>query len=147
MGALAVLLGLVALVRSLVIAAGRRLAERPGKRGADRGRRWLAGENRWLATRYGLKARCLRTPGGEVRTLAEDLDRLLERVSSVARETGDEPFLAAFRPVSSFESGAERQRRLYREAGDWKALTRDMTARWAQELEAGPGPRAGGAGA
>ncbi len=54
----------------------------------------------------------------------------------MARETGDYPFLAALQPIQHFETGADRQRMIYRDTGDWKAVVADMKQQWAQELEA-----------
>jgi carboxylate-amine ligase len=133
-------LAIVALVRSLVIAAQRLLAERPHLRRGDMRRHWIAVENKWLATRYGLDAMYVRTPSGKRRTLAHDLGELLGRLMPIARETGDHPFLAALLPVGEIESGADRQRRRYRDTGNWRALIDDMTQRWPEELSV-PAPR------
>jgi carboxylate-amine ligase len=135
---LGVTLGLVALVRGLVIAARRLLEERPRLARGDLRRYWVVPENKWLAGRHGLRAECILSPGGKRQPLAQGLAELLERLGPIARETGDDPFLAALGPPERFESGAERQRRLYREAGDWKAVVADMRQRLAQELEAAP---------
>jgi hypothetical protein len=37
-------------------------------------------------------------------------------------------------PLKNLESGADRQRRLFRDSGDWKAVINDMKERLAQEL-------------
>jgi carboxylate-amine ligase len=133
---LAVTLGVVALTRCLVISAQRLLEARPQLRRGDMRRHWIAIENKWLATRYGLQAMYIRTPSGKRRPLVQDLAGLLEDLTPIARETGDYPFLAALLPVERFETGAERQRRLYRETGSWKSLVDDMTGRFAEELKA-----------
>jgi gamma-glutamyl:cysteine ligase YbdK (ATP-grasp superfamily) len=101
----------------------------------DMRRHWIAVENKWLATRYGLEAVYIRTPAGKRRPLKQDLRDLLTRLLPIAGELGDQPFLAALLPVEKFESGAERQRRLYRESGRWRDLITDMTERLSQELE------------
>ncbi len=132
---LATTFGLVALIRSLVISAQRLLTERPLLRRGDIRRHWIAIENKWLATRYGLEAMYIRTPSGKRAPLAQDLSDLIGRLSPIARESGDYPFLAALLPVDKFESGADRQRRLYRETGSWPALVDDMTMRLAEELK------------
>src|SRR4029079_4244410 len=119
---LAATLGLVALTRCLVIWALRVLEEQPQRRRRDRRHNWIGVENRWLATRYGLEAPYIRTPGGKRRPLAEDVAALLERLLPIARETGDERFFAPFQPISGFETGSEAQRRLYRESGSWEAM-------------------------
>jgi gamma-glutamyl:cysteine ligase YbdK (ATP-grasp superfamily) len=88
--------------------------------------------------RHGLRAQCILTPGGKRQPLARGLAELRDRLGPVAQETGDHPFLTALQPVERFESGADRQRRLYRETGNWEALVDDRTQRLAQDLEAVP---------
>ncbi len=134
---IATTLSLVALIRSLVVATQRLLEERPHLRRGDMRRHWIAVENKWLATRYGLGAMYIRTPGGKRRPLKQDLNDLVQRLLPIARENGDDQFLAALLPLEQFESGADRQRRLYRDAGNWQALIADMTERLSQELEVG----------
>ena len=130
-------LSLVALIRSLVVATQRLLEERPQLRRGDMRRNWIAVENKWLATRYGLAATYIRTPGGKRGPLMQDVNDLIQRLLPIARENGDDSYLAALLPIEQFESGADRQRRLYRDAGNWQPLIADMTERLSQELEAG----------
>ena len=129
-------LALVALTRCLVTSAERLLDERPHLRRGDTRRQWIAVENKWLAARYGMDAVYIRTPAGKRRTLTHDISELIERLLPIACETGDAPFLTALQPIAEFESGAARQRRLYRETGSWKALVDDMTRRLSEELDA-----------
>jgi carboxylate-amine ligase len=129
-------LGIVALIRALAVATQRLLVERPHLRRGDMRRHWIAVENKWLATRYGLGAMYIRTPGGKRRPLAHDLSELLARLLPVAREMGDDQFLEALGPVDKFESGAAWQRRLYREAGNWRTLVEQQTAQFARDLTA-----------
>jgi len=132
---LAVTLGIVALIRTLVISTQRLLQERPQSSYGDIRHHWVAIENKWLAIRYGLQAMHIRQPSGKRRLLSQDLTALIERLRPIAEETGDAPFLDVFRPMESFESGADWQRRLFRESGDWKRLVDDMTRRLALELQ------------
>lgn len=132
---LATTFGLVALIRCLVISAQRLLEEKPLLRRGDSRRHWIAIENKWLATRYGLEALYIRTPSGKRAPLSQDLSDQINRLIPIARETGDYPFLAALLPIDNFESGADRQRRLYRDNGSWPALVDDMTTRLAEELK------------
>jgi carboxylate-amine ligase len=132
---LATSLGLVALIRTLVINALRLLEERPHLRRGDVRKHWIAIENKWLATRYGLAGQYIKTPAGKRRQLRQDVAELIDRVMPVAKEYGDAPFLAALQPISKFETSADRQRRIYREAGDWKAVIKDMTASFSEGLE------------
>jgi carboxylate-amine ligase len=128
-------LGLVALIRCLVISSLRLLHERPHLRRGDMRRHWIAVENKWLATRYGLAGMCIRTPGGKKRQLGQDVGDLINRLLPIARETGDHPFLTALQPIDKFESGAARQRRIYRESGNWKSVIDDLKTRFAEGLE------------
>jgi carboxylate-amine ligase len=108
---------LVAFVRSLAIASQRLLEKRPQLQKGDIRRHWIAVENKWLATRYGLEAIYIRTPAGKRRPLRQDLQELLNRLMPIAAETGDDVFLSTLLPLDKFEPDADRQRRLYRESG------------------------------
>ncbi len=119
-------LGLVALTRCLVINSLRLLEEKPLSQRGDLRRHWIATENKWLATRYGLGASYIRTPAGKRRQLRQEVADLVERMMPIARETGDAPFLAKLTPMDTFENGAARQRRVYRDGGSWKAVTDDL---------------------
>lgn len=131
---LAGVFGLTALIHALAVSTQRLLEARPLLRRGDIRRHWMAVENQWLATRYGLKAMYLRTPSGKRRSLAQDLSELIEKLMPFSAEYGDERFLRAIRPREGSETGAERLRRIFRETGEWKSLTDDMTQRWEQEL-------------
>ena len=128
-------LRLVALIRSLTVAGLRLLQERPRLRRGDIKRHWIAVENKWLATRYGLQAMYIRTPSGKRRPLMNDLAELIDRVMPIAHEFGDDKYLAGLKPVEKIETGADRQRRHYREKGNWKALVDFMAAQLLQDLE------------
>jgi hypothetical protein len=53
----------------------------------------------------------------------------------LAREVGDEPYLAGLKPVDQIETAADWQRKHYREKGSWKALVDDMAGQLTQDLE------------
>lgn len=126
--------GLTALARTLVLWAQRLMRERPRSRRGDRRRQWITTQNKWLAARHGLDAIYLRIPGGKRLPLRDDLAGLLERLGPVAEPAGEAPFLKYWQPVAAIESGALRQRRIYRETGNWRALISDMTERLSKEL-------------
>jgi gamma-glutamyl:cysteine ligase YbdK (ATP-grasp superfamily) len=77
----------------------------------------------------------IRTPSGKRAPLSQELAAVVERMMPVARESGEHSFLSVLSPADRFESGADRQRRLYRETGSWTALVDDMTTRLAEELK------------
>lgn len=132
-------LALTALIRTLTGASQRLLEKQPKMRQGDRRHYWIAVENKWLATRYGLDAKCIRTPGGKRRGLAEDVAGLLEHTIPIAKETGDAQFLESLQSREKLEIGSDRLRSLYREKGDWRALIEEMKNRWLRELEEGKG--------
>src|SRR5205814_4758278 len=107
---LATALGLVALTRCLVVWALRELERRLGRPESDPRQGWIAAENRGLAARYGLDAEYIRTPTGDRRPLAREVNDLVGGLLPIARETGDQSFLAPFRPLARFEPGSTLQR-------------------------------------
>jgi carboxylate-amine ligase len=132
---LVLVFALVALTRGLVISALRLIKERPQMLRGDFRRHWIAGENKWLATRYGLGAMYIRTPAGKRRLLKKDLAELLGKIAPIAKETGDFPFLAPLQNLDAFESGSDHLRNLFRQSGNWKGLTDHLVRRFAEELE------------
>jgi carboxylate-amine ligase len=134
-------LRLVALIRSLTVSGLRLLQARPRLRRGDIKRHWIAVENKWLATRYGLQAMYIRTPSGKRRPLVKDFSDLVDRLMPIAREFGDDKYLASLQPLSKLETGADQQRRVYREAGNWKALVDFMTKQLLQDLQSNPSPK------
>ena len=128
-------LRLVALIRSLTVAGLRLLEEHPRMRRGNIKRHWIAVENKWLATRYGLQAMYIRTPSGKRRPLMKDLSDLIDRLMPIARELGDDKYVAGLQPASKIETGSDRQRRHYREAGNWKGLVDFMAKELLEDLE------------
>jgi carboxylate-amine ligase len=131
-------LRLVALIRCIAVFGLRLFEERPRARRGDIRRHWIAVENKWLATRYGLNAMYIRTPSGKRRSLAHDISELIDRLLPIAREGGDEQYIVGLKPVDKLETGADRQRKKYREVGDWKLLLDDASAQLQRDLEQPP---------
>jgi carboxylate-amine ligase len=137
---LAISLGLVSLIRCLVISSLRLLQERRQLQWGDERQHWIAVENKWLATRYGLAGMCIPTSGGNKRQLGQDVADLITCLLPIAMESGDHPFLAALQPIERFETGASRQRRIYRQAGSWKAVVYDLKRAFTEGLVSGEWP-------
>src|SRR5262249_50524156 len=123
---LPVALGLVAMIRSLVTSSVRLLEDSPKAQRGDMRRHWVAVENKWLATRYGLGGMYIKTVTGNRRLLRRDTQHLVEQLMPVARESGDHAFLQMLGPIETFETGADRQRRVFRDVGSAKAVIDDM---------------------
>jgi glutamate---cysteine ligase / carboxylate-amine ligase len=128
-------LRLVAFIHALAVYGTRLLQERPRMRRGDIRKHWIAVENKWLATRYGLHAMYVRTPSGKRRNLARDVAEVIEKLMPIAREIGAEPYLLSLKPIDKIETGADRQRRMYREKGNWKALVDDIGGQLLHDLE------------
>jgi len=126
---------LAALIRTLVISSKRLLADNPQAARSDRRLEWINSESKWLAARYGLEATYIRAFGGKRRALSQEAAELIERLIPIARESGDHAPLMKILPLDKFETGADRQRRLYREHGDWQSLIQDSIARLRDELK------------
>ncbi len=126
---LATLLGLAAMARCLVLDGVERLRGEPALLRGDPDNHFLAAENKWLAARFGLQAECVCRHGAERTSLASGVRQLLEQLQPTASRAGEEAFLTAIEP-GQFESGAERQRRVYRQAGSWQAVVDDLKIRW-----------------
>lgn len=134
---LPVALGLVSLIRSLVIESIRLLEDRPKAQRGDMRRHWVAVENKWLATRYGLDGMYIKTITGKRRLLRRDTQDLVERLMPIARESGDHLFLQMLGPIDTFEAGADRQRRIFRETGNAKAVMNDLRDQFDRDLASG----------
>jgi carboxylate-amine ligase len=129
------LLALTSLIRCLVLDGLHQLDDSPSLAAGHPGNHWLATENKTLAARYGTRAVCVREPGARARGLTEDLDHLIERLQPSAHASGEDDFLLPLHDIAHFESGAERQRRLYRQTGDWHPILDEMKTRWVRELD------------
>lgn len=128
-------LRLAALVRALAVSGLRLLEERPTLKKGNIKRHWIAVENKWLATRYGLQATYIRTPSGKRRVLSHDLSEMIERLMPVAKEFGDDKYLAALKPIERLDTGSDQQRRYFRESGNWKGLIDFMSHQLQSDLE------------
>lgn len=128
-------LRLVALIRTLTVSGLRLLEENPRLRRGDIRKHWIAVENKWLATRYGMEAMYVRAPSGKRNALSHDLAELIERLLPVARDLGDEKYFTGLKPVDKLKSGSDRQRHHYRENGNWKALMDYLVGQLLDDLE------------
>jgi carboxylate-amine ligase len=136
-------LALSALTRCLVINALRILKDEPELGEGDPRTYWLANENRWLASRYGLEAKCACRFNERPTTLSENLSALITRLQPIAEESGEADFISKFQRPEQLQTGAERQRSIYRDHGDWRHVLDDMASRWLNDLDDTDGRLAG----
>jgi len=130
------LLALVALTRSLVVQALRTLERDPQRGQPSFTRAWLANENRWAASRFGLNSPHMLAGKSGGQTLRDDCARLMRRILPVARDMGEHSFLEPLLHLPSLETGAARQRRVFRDQGQWQSVVDDMCDRWSQGFAA-----------
>lgn len=123
---LEVALGLAAFIRCLGVWAMRSLEENRALGRHFRPRHWIATENRRLAARHGLDADYVGL-NGRRKPVRLALTELMEQIMPIASETGDERFLGALMPLSNFECGSQRQRRIYRATENMSAVVKDLT--------------------
>jgi carboxylate-amine ligase len=131
---LAEVLSIAALTRSLVIQADRLLTEHPRATSSDPRREWITVENRYLTARHGLDAVYIATPSGKRRVLRQELDDRIKKILPVAEESGDDRYLKRLLPISDWSNGANKQRRIYRDAGGWQALAEAFARSLEEEL-------------
>jgi glutamate---cysteine ligase / carboxylate-amine ligase len=129
------LLALVALTRCLVVHALRVLERNPRHGRPSFTRAWISNDNRWLASRYGLDAPSMRRSKGRSGTLRDDCRWLIHQLLPLAESLGERPFLEPFLKLPDFETGADRQRQVFRESGRWQQVVDDMCDRWTHGLE------------
>ena len=134
-GTMSQVFGIAALLRSLVIFAQRLLEHKPHLRAGDVRRQWIAVENKWLATRFGLEAVYISAPGGRRKSLRQEVNDLINKLMPIASEHGDEAILRKLSPIEKYRGGAERQRRIYREEGRWQSITTSLARQLAEEIE------------
>jgi len=132
---LSLVFAIVALTHCLVINALNLVIGKPLAQLGDMRRHWIATENKWLATRYGLAAPHIKAPSGKRRQLSSDLAEIVEKLVLIARANGDDAYFGPLLKLDKFESGSARMRRLYREHGDWKDVMREQVRSFSEELK------------
>jgi carboxylate-amine ligase len=85
-------------------------------------RGFIVEANKWRAARQGIEARLLLSADGPARTVREWIEILLDWLGDVAGEMGSETELAYARTILEEGTSAERQRRVWQEAGDLRAV-------------------------
>lgn len=114
---------LAGLVHALVRHYGKRYDRGEG---FPRANRFLVAENRWLATRHGLRAPLVLHDGIEARSARSLVSSLLERVADDAAAVGALDALDRIAQLAERGSSAERQIRTVRRGVDLRGLVREL---------------------
>lgn len=88
---------------------------------------WHIAENKWRAARYGMEALVITSRDTEERWITQELDELVDDLMPLARELDCATELELIHEISVRNAGYSRQRRLFRQTGDWKDVV-DATA-------------------
>lgn len=83
---------------------------------------WLVQENKWRAARYGLDAIVILDAQCRERLVTDDLAELLERLEPIARELNCVDELSRVADIVSAGASYQRQREVYRQTGDLRAV-------------------------
>ncbi len=93
-------------------------------------RHWIVRENKWRAARWSTEANIITDEDGNLKSLQEDINDLLETLSPVAKRLGSYSELMRIRDIMKIGPSYKRQRRIYQETGDFKqvveALVREL---------------------
>ncbi len=87
---------------------------------------YLIKGNKWQATRYGLRGRFVDPVGRSMISMKAALIELIKNVSPYAKRLGGLPYLMALERVLKQGSSADRQRCIFNERGDFRAMIKKM---------------------
>lgn len=119
-------LALVAFVQCLVVLIDDQLEKGARSPQVRMQRYWVAPENKWQATRYGLEGLLILKEGEERRPIREDIERLLEILKPVSVSLGCAQELSHVWEILQQGSSASRQRRIFSETNSLKAVTQSL---------------------
>ncbi len=91
-------------------------------------------ENKWRACRYGTGASFIAEDGLAVVPFREALALLIEKLQDDARALGSEAYLAELAGRLESGTGSDRQRKVWQETGDLKAVVRENARLLAEEV-------------
>lgn len=94
---------------------------------------WHVAENKWRGARYGMDALVITSRETEERWVKDELADLMVELAPLAEELGCADELQLIREIIDRGAAYERQRGLFEETGDWKAVV-DQTCRELVEL-------------
>ncbi|HMO84194.1 MAG TPA: hypothetical protein PKC18_04650, partial [Lacipirellulaceae bacterium] len=89
----------------------------------------MVSQNKWRAARFGNAARLVDQDTFESHSLPEVVDRLAERLHSVADDLGCLPYLERCRELATQPTSADRQLALRQQLNDDRELVRQLAAR------------------
>ncbi|MFQ5825140.1 MAG: glutamate--cysteine ligase [bacterium] len=85
-------------------------------------RHWIVRENKWRAARWSIDAEIIIDEDGNLKSLAEDIENLLETLSPVAKRLGSHEEMMRVRDIIKIGPSYQRQIKIYSETGDYKKV-------------------------
>jgi carboxylate-amine ligase len=85
-------------------------------------RHWIVRENKWRAARWSVDAEIITDEDGNLISLTEDIESLLETLASVAKRLGSHEEMMRVRDIMKVGPSFKRQKKIYAETGDFKKV-------------------------
>ncbi|WP_290187139.1 glutamate--cysteine ligase [Corynebacterium glaucum] len=85
---------------------------------------WHVAENKWRGARYGLEAVVITSRATDERWVSEELSLLVDELLPTAQDLDCVEELRLVEDILERGAGYQRQRRIYQETGDWRAVVK-----------------------
>jgi carboxylate-amine ligase len=95
---------------------------------------WVARENKWRASRYGLDGRVMIDSSGNTQGFKENISEIVDYLQPVARDLGTLEALNSIREILETGSSANRQRAVVADGGSLEDVVTQLWEELAAEL-------------
>ncbi|MFQ5864587.1 MAG: glutamate--cysteine ligase [bacterium] len=85
-------------------------------------RHWIVRENKWRAARWSVDAEIITDEEGNLKSLTEDIESLLQTLSPVAKRLGSHDEMMRVRDIMKVGPSFKRQKKIYAATGDYKKV-------------------------
>lgn len=102
---------------------------------------WLARENKWRVMRYGLDAQLVIGLDGSTRSVRDDIELWLEKLSGYAETMKYGAYVATVRDILAKGNSSQRQRAIYEESGSLKKVVKHNIDEFTQRKPVWSPPR------
>ncbi|MFQ5752069.1 MAG: glutamate--cysteine ligase, partial [bacterium] len=85
-------------------------------------RHWIVRENKWRAARWSIDADIITDEDGNLKSLSQEIEKLLELLSPVAKRLGSHDELMHVHDIIKIGPSFKRQRKIYEETHDYKKV-------------------------
>jgi carboxylate-amine ligase len=85
-------------------------------------RHWIIRENKWRSARWSIDAEIITDDDGNLKSLAEDIDELVDKLTPVAKRLNGYEELKSVRNILSNGPSFKRQKKCFADTGDYKQV-------------------------